>query len=337
MNRLMSPFARSFNLRIVALLLCIPFASAQNGAPVSDASQTPAATPQTSNTVSPPAGDAAEPRTKSPDASAPLIGSGDEVDIAIFGAPDLSTHARVSSDGYIFMPLIGDVQVAGLTSRQAEMAIAARLRRNNIVNNPQVSVYVKDYTSSGISVVGQVAKPGIYSPLGPHRLLDVLQAAGGLTEKAASEASISHRDGGSAITVQLPNNPGEMARNNVELLPGDTVVVPSASIVYVLGEVNKPGGYILNSSGSTTVLRVLAAAGGPTRIAGIGGTKMIRRTPSGLHELPIPLKDIVHAKVADIPLEPDDILYIPSSRIKGALNLGSLITTAGTVALYRVP
>jgi polysaccharide export outer membrane protein len=235
------------------------------------------------------------------------------------------------------MPLVGDIPVAGLTSREAEGAIAAGLRRNNIVNNPQVSVYVKEYTNSEISVVGQVAKPGPYSVLGPHRLFDMLQAAGGLTEKAANQATIAHRGGGNPVTIKLPNNPGEMAQNNIELSPGDTVVVPSAAIVYVLGEVHKPGGYVLNSSGGTTVLRVVAAAGGPTLAAALGGVKMIRRTQNGLEELPVPLKNLLHAKVADIPLEPDDILYVPSSRLKAALNAGALVTMAGSAALYRLP
>jgi polysaccharide export outer membrane protein len=128
-----------------------------------------------------------------------------------------------------------------------------------------------------------------------------------------------------------------MAQNNIELLPGDTVVVPSAPVVYVLGEVNKPGGYVLNSSGGTTVLRLVAAAGGPTRTAGLGSAKMIRRTQNGLQQLPVPLKNLMHAKVADIPLEPDDILYVPSSRLKSVLNAGALVTMAGSAALYRLP
>ena len=84
-------------------------------------------------------------------------------------------------------------------------------------------------------------------------------------------------------------------------------------------------------------MRVVAAAGGPTHAAAVGGTKMIRRTPNGLQEVPVALKDLMRAKVADIPLQADDILYIPSSRVKNALNAGALITTLGTTALYRVP
>ena len=92
------------------------------------------------------------------------------------------------------MPLIDYVRIAGLSSSEAEGAIEAKLRENKVVNDPHVSVYVKEYSSSGISVTGEVAKPGFYSALGPHRLFDVLQAAGGTTDKAASMVMISHRD-----------------------------------------------------------------------------------------------------------------------------------------------
>jgi polysaccharide export outer membrane protein len=223
-----------------------------------------------------------------------------------------------------------------VTSSEAE-AIEAQLRQQNILKDPQVSLYVKDYTTGSISVAGEVAKPGAYSALGPHRLFDVLQAAGGLTEKAANRVVISHRNNDNPVTVELPKDPAELVRSNVDILPGDTVVVPSAPIVYVLEEVNKPGGYVLNSTNGVTVLRVIAAAGGPTRMAGIGGTRMIRRSPKGLEEVQIHLKSIMRAKGPDVPVQANDIIYVPSSRVKTVLNAGALVTSLGTVALYRIP
>ncbi len=269
--------------------------------------------------------------------SEPVLGPGDEIEVTVYGAPDLAGRTRVGSNGSISMPLVGYIRIAGLSSSEAEEAIETELRRHNVVNNPQVSVYVKEYTNGGISVAGEVAKPGVYSTLGPHRLFDILQAAGGLTDRAGSSVTISHRDGANPITVEIPKDPEQLSRINVELSPGDTMVVSKAGIVYILGEVNKPGGYVLNSTGGVTVLRVVAAAGGPTRLAAVGGTKMIRRTPSGLQEVPIALKNLLRAKTADIPLQPDDILYVPSSRLKTALNTGALITSLGTTALYRIP
>lgn len=269
--------------------------------------------------------------------AAQTLGPGDEMDVGVYGAPDLSGHTRINSDGNISMPLVGYIHVAGLTSSEAEAAIESHLRQANVVIDPQVSIFVKDYISSGVSVMGEVAKPGTYSTLGPHRLFDVIQAAGGPTEKAANRAIITHRGSDTPITVEISKDPTLMAQSNVDIQPGDTVVVPAGAIVYVLGEVGKPGGYVLGSGNGVTVLRVVAAAGGPTRDASLGSARMIRRTPNGLQELPVPLKNLLRAKTADVPLQPDDILFVPNSRIREILNAGALVSTLGSVALYRLP
>jgi polysaccharide export outer membrane protein len=269
--------------------------------------------------------------------SALLIGPGDELDIAVYGAPDLSEHTRVSGTGNISMALIGDVRVAGLSNSEAEGAIESQLRRNNIVNDPQVSVYVKEYTNSGISVAGEVVKPGFYSILGPHRLFDVLQAAGGPTDRAANKVVISHRDQKDAVTFNISKDPAEMASSNVALQPGDTVLVPKAGIVYVLGEVTRPGGYVLNSTGGVTVLQVVAVAGGPTHLASAGKTRLLRRVQNGFQEEKIDVTKLLRGKARDVSVRDEDILFIPTSTMKSALNAGTLAATVGTAAIYRVP
>jgi polysaccharide export outer membrane protein len=266
------------------------------------------------------------------------IGPGDELEVTVFGASDLSQHVRVASDGNISIPLLGSIHVAGATSAEAEGMIAEQLQQKGILNHPQVSVFVKEYTNSEISVVGEVNKPGVYSSLGPHRLFDILQTAGGLTEKAANTVTISHREGGDAATVTVSqNDPATMARSNVELLPGDTVIVPKAGIVYVLGEVNRPGGYISSSTVGVTVLQVMAAAGGPTQLASAGKTKMLRRGTNGVKEIPVPLQKLMEGKKPDMAVQPDDILYVPTSRLKSVLSLGSIITLSSQAAVYRIP
>jgi polysaccharide export outer membrane protein len=266
-----------------------------------------------------------------------VLGPGDEVEVTVYGAPDLSVHTRLSPDGNISIPLIGYVRVAGLTSSEAEGAIEAQLRQNNIVNDPQVSIYAKEYTSSGISVAGEVAKPGFYSALGPHRLFDVLQEAGGPTDRAANKVVISHRDQNDATTLSISKDPAEMAASNVDLQPGDTVVVPKAGIVYVLGEVTRPGGYVLNSTGGITVLQVVAVAGGPTHVASAGKTRLLRRTKSGFQEQQVNLKKLLRGKASDIAVQDEDILFVHSSAVKSALNAGALVATVGTAAIYHVP
>src|ERR1700758_2661478 len=133
-----------------------------------------------------------------------VLGPGDELEVTVYGAPDLSGHTRVNADGNIFMPLVGYIRVAGLSNSEAEGEIESQLRQNNILKDPQVSVYVKEYTRSGISVAGEVAKPGFYSALGPHRLFDILQSAGGLSDKASGSVTISHKGTTeSPVTVEV--------------------------------------------------------------------------------------------------------------------------------------
>src|ERR1700758_2638005 len=266
MMRLSILFPRVFSLIVFLSMLGLhPTASAQNNAP-----QTPdqkGVTATEPSILAAPANGSTEQKPTNP-ASIPrlLIGPGDDLDVTVYGAPDLSGHMRVSASGNISLPLVGYVRIAGLTSSEAEGAIEAQLREKSVVNEPQVSVYVKEYGSSGISVAGEVVKPGFYSVLGPHRLFDVLQAAGGPTEKASNKVTISHRGESETTTVVLSKDPAQMAVNNIELQPGYTVVVPRAGIVYVLGEVGRPGGYVLNASGGVTVLQVMAVAGGTTHL-----------------------------------------------------------------------
>jgi polysaccharide export outer membrane protein len=329
-------------LRLALLFCVLPFN--QNVIAQSDTPQSPGhhdsriALSQESGTISVPSIAPAEKGASETTSPALVLGPGDELEVTVYGAPDLSTHARVSADGNISMPLVGYIHVAGLSSSEAEGTIESQLLKENILNAPQVSVYVKDYTSSGISVAGEVTRPGFYSALGPHRLFDILQMSGGLSERASGAVTVTHRgDENNPVRLEVSQNPAEMAHNNIELHPGDTVFVAKAAMVYVLGEVNKPGGYILNSTGAVTVLQVVAAAGGPTHAAAVGGTKMIRRTPSGLQELPVPLKALLHGKGADVPISADDILFIPSSRMKSVVAASTIVATGtATAAIYRV-
>jgi polysaccharide biosynthesis/export protein len=265
------------------------------------------------------------------------IGPRDELEITIFAASDLSAHGRVDNDGNIFIPLLGSVHVAGMTSAEAGQAIAEKLQQDHVLNHPQVSVFVKEYTNGEISVSGEVNKPGVYSALGPHRLLDILQTAGGLSEKAGNSLTISHRGAADVTTIELSPDPAVMEQRNIELEPGDTVVVAKAGIVYVLGEVYRPGGYISNSRGGFTVLQVMAAAGGPTRVASEGKTIMMRRSANGLQGIPVPLGKMLRGKQSDVAVLPDDILYVPSSKVKEALSLGAIIPMASQAAIYRIP
>src|ERR1700694_2132642 len=338
MQRIQKVFSHLFSQVVVlGIVGSLQVVLAQNNPPPQEPIHQGNATTESSGIDPRPLSGFPERKTAPANGSALVIGPGDELEVTVYGAPDLSGHPRVSADGNISMPLIGYVRIAGLSSSEAEGAIEAVLRQNNVVNNPQVSVYVKEYTSSGISVAGEVTKPGFYSAVGPHRLFDVLQAAGGPTDRAANKVIISHRGEKDVTTVLLSKNPVEMAASNIDLQPGDTVIVPRAGIVYVLGEVTRPGGYVLNSTGGITVLQVVAVAGGTTHVASAGKTRLLRKTDNGFEEQRIDLKKLLRGQIHDVPVRDEDILFIPNSAIKTALNASALVGIAASTAIYRVP
>src|SRR6266581_4021170 len=208
MQCITNPFSRAVTLAaLFGIAGLLPAALARNGVTPTDSMHQDDATTEPSRSVNRPLNGPAK-QNKAP--SAPVIGPGDEIEVTVYGAPDLSQHSRVNGNGNISMPLIGYVRLAGLSSSEAELAIANQLRQGNVINDPNVSVYVKEYASSGISVAGEVARPGVYSAVGPHRLFDILHSAGGLTERAASRATISHRGDENPSTVELSAEPLRM-------------------------------------------------------------------------------------------------------------------------------
>jgi polysaccharide export outer membrane protein len=241
---------------------------------------------------------------------------GDLVDVGVYNVPELTTKARVSSKGEIYLPLIDYIHVAGLTAEEAEGVIQKRLSDGGFVKNPHVTLFVDQYASQGASLLGEVARPGVYPVPGQQRLFDLISAAGGLTEKAGRSITITHRDQpGKPITIPLSRNITDNPESNIPILPGDTIIVRKADLVYVVGDVGRPSGFLMDSS-HLTVLQAIALAGGTTRTANLGGTRIIHRGPSGLSETPVELKKILRAKAPDVTMQADDILFVPTSATK---------------------
>src|SRR5215472_7047146 len=307
----------------------------QEPARATPAEAAPSQTGHTSNAVTNTG--AGNPAAASP--SDLVIGAGDLLEIAVFGAPDFDKLVRVTSSGDVSLPFIGSVRLAGLTTTQAEKLVEKRLSDGGYFADPQVSVFEKEYQTQGISVAGEVQKPGIYPMLGSRRLFDVISAAGGTTLKAGNQVTISHRDASqSAQTVTLAGNGSDSTRNNPEVLPGDTVVVQKAGIVYVVGDVRTPGGFVMDKP-VVTVLQALALAQGANTTAKLDAARLIRRTGDQREDVPIALKKILSSQAPDVNLQADDILFVPNSRAKSALHRGleAIVQAATGVAIYSHP
>jgi polysaccharide export outer membrane protein len=241
---------------------------------------------------------------------------GDLVEVGVYNVPELASKARVSSKGEVYLPLIDYVHIAGLTAEEAEGLIQKRLSDGGFVKNPHVTLFVDQYASQGASILGEVARPGVYPVPGQQRLFDLISAAGGFTEKAGRSVAITHRDQpDNPTTVPLSRNVSDNPESNIAILPGDTIIVRKADLVYVVGDVARPSGFLMDS-GHLTVLQAIALAGGTTRTAKLGGTRIIHRAPGGLSETSVELKKILRAKAPDVTMQADDILFVPSSATK---------------------
>jgi len=264
------------------------------------------------------------------------LGTGDLMEVSVYNVPELNTKTRVSSAGDIYLPLVDYVHVAGLTLNEAEAAIEKRLDEGGFIKNPHVHLFVDEYTSAGASLLGEVTRPGVYPVLGDQRLFDLISAAGGFTDKAGKSVAVTHR-GQAPVVLPISRNLEEHPESNVPISPGDTISVRQADIVYVVGDVLRPSGFLMQS-GRLSVLQAIALAGGANATAKLSGARIIHKGPSGLSETPVPLKKLLQAKADDIQMQPDDILFIPSSsrKLLQSRTTEAAIQLAASAALFTV-
>jgi polysaccharide biosynthesis/export protein len=265
------------------------------------------------------------------------IGQGDLLQVSLYGVTDFNQRVRVDSGGEVSLPMVGAVKVTGLSTRQAERAIENSLKERGFYNNPKVSVLQLEFGGQAISVLGEVQKPGVYPIMTPRKLFDMLSAAGGTTPKAGKSILISHRaDSGNVQKLTFSSDTDKQMEVNVDVFPGDTIVVTKAPIVYVVGDVRLPGGFILDKSNGLTILQALALAQGVTNTADLNHSKLIHKTGEGPKETPVYLKKVLAGKAEDLTLEADDILFVPHSTAKGAMQgMSAVLQSAAGAAIYR--
>ena len=298
------------------------------------------------------------------------VGAQDVVDINVFEAPELNRSLRVSANGEIAMPLIGAVQASGLTAREIESSLEEKLRA--YVNDPHVGVQVTGVESHPVSVLGAVNQPGVFQIRGPKTLLEMLSMAQGLADEAGDKvlvmrgAGLESATGGESKSESAEKDPpgdpssgtGVKAedkntievnlrqlldsadpRYNVPIYFGDIVKVVRAGIVYVVGSVQKPGGFVMRTNEQMSVLKALALAEGLTSTAGRKHSRIIRTDPATgqRSEFPIDLGKILDGKKPDVPLQAADIVFVPKSGGKAAFYRGTeaAIATASGVLIFH--
>jgi polysaccharide export outer membrane protein len=291
------------------------------------------------------------------------LGPQDLLEIQVFEAPELNRTVRISASGEIYLPLLEGVRAAGLTPRELEFVLQELLRRK-YMKDPHVSVFVKEMESHNVSVFGAVKRPGVFPIRGSKSVIEMLSLAEGLEPDAGDSViiirggtrgsvaragadraeSLPAEDAGAAAGEGIEINLKALLESgdaslNVNVYPGDTVKVPRAGIVYVVGEVKRPGGFVLRSNENVSVLQALAMAEGLTRTARASHCRIIRTDPkTGQRlEIPVDLGRVMASKAPDAMLQARDILFVPSSTGKAALFRGTeaAISVLTGVLIYR--
>src|ERR1700723_1234596 len=266
-----------------------------------------------------------------------LIGPGDLLHLQVYDTPEMEQRARVTDAGNIPFSFLGNVGVAGLTPEHAAKEIESRLVAAGVMLHPQVTVRVEAYATQNASVMGQVVKPGIYEIDTGRKVVDVLALAGGLTDMADRHITIE-RFGAAKQKVDYYFSNAAVAAFSQDPLgyPGDTVIVPKAAVVYVLGDVSKPGGYPISTNNSRMmVLQAIALAGYANHTAAVGKSRLVRATATGVEEIDLEVSAIQKGKKPDVALLPDDVVYIPFSFMRNVgINGQGILASVASAAIY---
>jgi polysaccharide export outer membrane protein len=264
-----------------------------------------------------------------------VLGPGDQLSVWVLAADEFQGKSyAVDETGMINLPLVGRMPAAGFVLQKFEADLATRLEK--FIRTPQVIATIAEFRSQPVSVIGAVNNPGIYQLHGSKTLVEVLSLAGGLRGDAGSTVKITRRREWGAIplststeasgeftvaevslkTMMEAGSPSE----NIIIKPNDVVSIPVAKMVFVIGTVERPGGFLLNERETLSVLEALSMAGGVARAAAPQNSRILRPILGGPKraEIALDVKKILAGQAGDVPLLPNDILFIPGSTSKGA-------------------
>ncbi len=263
------------------------------------------------------------------------LASGDLIEINVFDTPELSQKTRVGNTGRIDLIVGGNLWLAGLTPTEAALAVEARLRDAKVLRNPHVSVNLLESASQTVTVLGEVKNPGSYPIWGQQHVAEAIAAAGGLTPNASHTAALTHKGNDTTQAIELDGAAHNSSIADIVLVPGDRLVVNRAGVVYVLGDVGKPGGFVLDDRAPITVLQGLALAQGMNRTANQRGS-LIHQTAQGPQQQVLDFKKILADQTSDPVLHDGDIIYVPLNAAKDWANRGlnSVLQMAVGVVIY---
>jgi len=281
-----------------------------------------------------------------------VLGPNDEIVIQAIDADEIANKPiRITTSGDINLPMVGRIHAAGMTLEGLEAEVTERLTK--YFREPHIAINVTQFKSEPVSVFGAVGSPGVIQLEGRKTMIEVLSLAGGLTADAGSRVRITRRREWGAIPQSSAVTEGEYSvaevnirsiedatrpDDNIQILPFDVITVARAELVYVMGEVRKPGAFALNDRRTISTIEALARAEGLGSTAASKDAKIIRPVPGANRiEIAVNVRDVLAGKTKDVMLQPDDILYVPNSYAKGALRrtLESVVQMTTGMIIYR--
>jgi polysaccharide biosynthesis/export protein len=259
------------------------------------------------------------------------LSQGDLLLVHLYGAPDYAPPVRVSLDGKIHLPLVGDVVVEGLTIHQTESLITQRLVSAGMYRDPQITVQLTEAPNQYVTVSGELH--AVVPVMGERRLFDVLSTAGGLPATASHIITISRQGLAEPIVIDLGTDPAQSAHANVPVFAGDTVIVAKMGVVYLLGAFRTQGPFPLKQNSPLTLMQLAAEGGGPGFEGKYDDLQIIRTIGMDRKVVHVDIKKVFDGTVPDPPLQADDIVFLPTSEMKAAIKSGGISTLMGIASI----
>lgn len=272
----------------------------------------------------------------------------DIISVQVYGVKDYTVQQRIAEDGTVRFPLLGIVQVAGLSVQELEQTLSTLLRTRGIVTEPEVTVTAVAQPWAIVTISGEVGKPGVYPAFGNLTLMDYLSQAGGILDvlsyspansPASSVVTLIRPGFGEPVNIPLGSDAAHSPYARIPLFPGDEIRVGKVGFVYAVGALRSQGAFPLKNASPTTILQLVAMAGG----IGYEGDKrdvfIIRTDGSSKYVIQVDLGKILKGKMADLALKSDDVLYVPTNGLRAAIKGGGsgLVVTLATALIYEHP
>jgi len=258
----------------------------------------------------------------------------DQIAVHLYGSLDYVPMVRVGLDGSIDLPLIGTLQVKGLTLEQTERLIEQKLIAGGMYRNPQVNLQITDSPNQVVTIAGEIH--AVVPIVGQRRLMDVISIGGGLTPLSSHVITIQRPSLDQPIVVDLGNDPLKSAQSDIPIFAGDTILVARTGAVYMIGAFKSVGAVPLQQNTPLTLMQAATIAGGPGFEGKMNDLHLIRTIGTNRTVVRLDMDRVLKGRDPDPVLQTDDIIFLPSSSWKAAIKSGGLSTVVGFASILAI-